>query len=792
MARTVLAPNFAGIPAHAQTHDCWLVWAEEEVGGRPTKVPYMAGDLSRHASTSDPSTWRSYARAKAFYLGHKDALAGVGCCRRGGAYFFDGDGFFRKLLPDDVSEGWEFERYGVTFAVWEGWKGRQPRDWYLLLVAAQAWMELSPSCLGLHAVLWSETIVAGFQVEVPGVEHTGVALYTGNRYLAVTGAMLAPGNPDFDSHEALESMRLWLPAAAEARERERTVIAPGAQVVADAFAAAGFGSDEDVIARVKRDKRGGILWNGGDPGGLADSSPSGLDFHLCQRIAFYGGPDPGRIDRIFRASALCRDKWEREDYRRKTIAEALAITSEFWKPKPKRVRTAAASPARDADAAPDPPADFPSNTSTASSSSPPPPGSAWRSMLLTAKGRPLSCLANADAVLRHAPEWKNALVFDEFANVIRTVKDCQPPTPLGEIRSWTDTHATKAAIWMQREDVPVTSGMVQEAVIAVAGDHRVHPLRDYLASLRWDGTERIKGWLCCYLGVKPSEYASKAGAWWLGQAVARAFHPGTQADYTLVLEGEQGLRKSQALRLLASDDWFTDQIADFASKDSSMDLQGKWIIELGEFDRLAHKPSVVKAFLTRQTDHFRPPYGRNSKEFPRQCVFAATVNLDEYLTDASGNRRFWPVRCGTIDLDRLARDRDQLWAEAVRRFRDNRERRWPFEPDEVKAFTGEQEDREELDVWHDRVAEWILAPRLAYDDRGQEPMGPMNHSRPGHVTVAEILMHALRIEEGKQTQSMKQRVAQTLHRLKWKCGRHGPKDARYRAYEPENKPEPEP
>src|SRR5262249_15117785 len=134
----------------------------------------------------------------------------------------------------------------------------------------------------------------------------------------------------------------------------------------------------------------------------------------------------------------------------------------------------------------------------------------------------------------------------------------------------------------------------------------------------------------------------------------------------LIFEGEQGIGKSNALRLLGGA-WFTDELPDLGSKDSALQVRGRWIVELAELDALNRsEQSRIKAFLTRTVDRYRPPYGRTVQAFPRRCVFAGSVNHGEYLKDETGGRRFWPVVCeGEVFTEGLVRDRDQLFAEAA-------------------------------------------------------------------------------------------------------------------------------
>jgi len=201
-------------------------------------------------------------------------------------------------------------------------------------------------------------------------------------------------------------------------------------------------------------------------------------------------------------------------------------------------------------------------------------------------------------------------------------------------------------------------------------------------------------------------HSRAVGARWLISAVARIFRPGAKADCCLILEGPQGIRKSTALRTIAGE-YFTDELADLGSKDAAMQTRGVWIIELSELDNLSHaEVARIKAFMSRTTDRFRPPYGMRLVESPRQCVFAGTVNHSSYLRDETGGRRFWPVVCGQIDVDALAGDRDQLWAEAKARF-ESGSAWWLDTIDLVQLATDQQEARYEGDPWEEVIGPWL-------------------------------------------------------------------------------------
>lgn len=409
---------------------------------------------------------------------------------------------------------------------------------------------------------------------------------------------------------------------------------------------------------------------------------------------------------------------------------------------------------------------------------------AWRSgLILTKKDRtPKKCLANVLHVLAKHPEWHGVIAFDAFAEAVVCLKE--PPTreqdrPQGSlIGDWTDEDSARTVAWISSNcDFEPSVEMVEQAILSVGRKHEVHPVRDYLEGLKWDGVQRLPQLLVKYFGAASTAYVQAVGLKWMISAVARAFRPGCQADYMLVLEGVQGIGKSTGARTLGGD-WYADTGIVVGDKDSYQALRRIWIYEFAELAAIKGKESErVKNFVSSRQDHYRPSYGRRTRDFPRQCVFIGSTNEEQYLPDRTGNRRFWPVRCGRVDVAALAADRDQLWAEAVARF--NSGEAWHTDTaDLVKLCQDEQEQRTQGDPWVELIAVWLTAPA----QKGLERDG---------VTTTEVVRGALSLEPGKIGRAEETRAGCALRDLKWSSRlirEHGARVRRYHPSQPSQPP----
>ena len=338
---------------------------------------------------------------------------------------------------------------------------------------------------------------------------------------------------------------------------------------------------------------------------------------------------------------------------------------------------------------------------------PPDPGKEWtRGLRYGSQGALSKDPGNAALILANSPEWAS-LHFDDFAHRVRC--DTFPVVPGLVAPTENEDLNLFASQWLAKNwHQTFAKDAVRDALryAARARPHR-HQVRDYLNALAWDGVRRVETFLSVYLGADDTEINRAIGRMWLVSATARAHDPGAKVDHMLVLEGAQGARKTSALEALCGDAWFQPELADLRNKDSQVALCGKWIVCFDEMHAL-RSPDVLelaKNFLTRRIDKYRPPYGEHEIERARSCVFAGTTNSAQYLHDPTGNRRFWPVLVGAIDVAAIRRDRDQIWAEA------NEMRRggvqwWPT-PEVQALLVGVTENRTHQDTWSEMIASYI-------------------------------------------------------------------------------------
>lgn len=331
----------------------------------------------------------------------------------------------------------------------------------------------------------------------------------------------------------------------------------------------------------------------------------------------------------------------------------------------------------------------------------------WLALLRRRGDRILGDEANVLQALRACPELAGLVRFNEFAGRVEFARpapwrNAEPGT------EWTDADDVDLQAWLQVRGLEVRArNTIADCVSRVARDNPAHPVRDYLAGLTWDGRPRLTHWLLDYLGAEgPAAYLEAIGPAFLISAVARVRRPGCQADHSLVLEAAQGKGKTSAVRTLGHP-WITEGIPDLANKDAALHLAGVWIVELSELAAVRRTDSIehTKAFLTRNVDRYRPPYGRRTVDIPRQCVFIGTTNAAAYLPDPTGNRRFWPVRCTDIDLPTLERDRDQLWAEAVLQYEAGAA--WHLTAEQAGLAATEQDARRYVTELEQDVADYL-------------------------------------------------------------------------------------
>lgn len=653
-----------------QHFEKWCVWqlGAPRGKGKPAKIPRNPNTGAK-ASAADPGTFGTYEEAQAALTDSRYAGVGVLMASGDGIICVDIDSCLGSDgTPDKIAE-WavcNFSNY----------------------------CEVSQSATGLHFFLLGKkppgckskvTLADGHSLEIYGPDD--------KRYIAVTGNERIRQAKIVEEQAALD--RFIAKFGFLARETVGVPRKTASVVAPDTDTDEAPHSDEEILKLLRRNNKRGRITRllKGD---LADyaGDHSGADLALASEIAYYT-TDPEQVARIFAESGLSkRDKWQqREDYRDRTISKALdSCNGYYW----------------DRDSA---------------------GGKAgfWMAAarheylvsvegLQTVKGKLQSNIYNATEVLLRDQRTRGAVGFNMFSGAIEVLRPLRSvfgepaSATLGEL---SDADVIVLRAWLIREyGLSLRKADVDDAATMWARHNEFNPATDALdrCAKAWDGTPRLSAWLAEYLGADATngaEYLSEIGRRWLISAVARAFAPGCKVDCVLVLEGAQGVGKSRVARMLAEaiyPEGFIENIPVIGeSQETARALRGAFIVELPELTSIRRSDSEhVKAFISTRSDRARAPYGRRYENWLRTCVFVGTTNEAEYIQDTSGGRRFWAVRVGRIDIERLQSDLAQLWGEAVCAYRDGET--WHLSgADAVRQATEQQQERMVTDSWDDDV-----------------------------------------------------------------------------------------
>lgn len=745
----------ASVPAALRERPQWLLWRFELYKGdkKPRKVPYYASGRKRQGvqgGKDDRGELQTFDIAVTHLVqGRYDGL---------GFAFLPGDGLIGIDIDGAIDDAGEVSPRCLS-----------------IIEACKSYTELSPSGRGVHI------IVAG-ECKTEKDNSIGLEVFCGRQYFTFTGKRWQ-GTPEQVVPIEEATLRRLLATVRAAKKKApglhkptATSSAPPRDDLAQRLESALMMLPADMVHDEWVFVGMAIKHALGDGG-----------FRLWDYWSSRGAKYPG--------SEALQTKWASFKGGAGTqVTEATIFkmaTQVGWRP-PKRAPAARPRKAAAADATSTP---FTGSANGGGDAEPPePPGPAdadsppqhWRKRLLrTSEGGTKDCRENVYTFLTEHPKLKGLLGYDEFAH--RVMKLRCPPWD-SEAGEWSTNDDYLLGFWLaQHERLTVKGEATLVASVGMAAyAARFHPVNAYLDGLpAWDGTPRLAHWLTDCLGAEDSDYTHLVGAWFLMGMVQRVRKPGSQMDYMVVLEGLQGKQKSTALRVLAvRNEWFADTPVRVGTPDAVLSIAGKWLYEIAEMDSFNRaETTAVKSYVSSREDRVREPYARRFVDRKRSGVFAGSTNQSEYFKDPTGARRFWPVACdGEIDLAKLAEWRDQLFAEALQRLAsaDSEERRyWPTRAEEEKYLVPQQERREIVDPWFERLASWLQSPQN-YGESGLEVREVES------FTSFELLTKCLmvpqdRIDGGRQ---MATRVGIAMHKLRWEKRRDSGGDRVWRYWRP--------
>lgn len=514
------------------------------------------------------------------------------------------------------------------------------------LLEFDSYTEVSPSGTGLH-------IIVKTAENLPGRKKDNIECYSSKRFFTVTGNV-------YRGRDTLNECSIGSWYRDKFPEKEK----PGAvePVIS------GYLPDDETILRVMFSSKGGgrlkNLYNLGAYAAEGYESQSEADLALVGALMFFCRNNTGVVDRLFRQSKLFRGKWDEkhgaDTYGNTTMRSAWKTETMTWKEPQTEVEymmTGGEHP------------------------------------------HPILNLVNICRMILNTESLATRFRLNDFSHMV----EVQHPWGWGTLTDYDVLEIQCEIAESEPHFAKVSKEIVVDAIRRVAGQNKVNPPVDFLVGLAWDKKSRLDSWLHVVYGVPNDELHRTIGSNWLKGLVKRVMEPGYQFDEVLVLEGEQGWRKSSSLRVLGSP-WHVESTLSTEDKDFYMLLARNIIVEFSEGDIVGRTSArKLKAIITKVEDSYRPPYERGLMTFKRGCVFAMTTNDSDYQKDETGGRRWLPVVLTKVaDVEWLKENRDQLLAEAFHRVMNLGETTHEY-GDELQAL---QQTKTEYDEITEQIEEW--------------------------------------------------------------------------------------
>lgn len=380
----------------------------------------------------------------------------------------------------------------------------------------------------------------------------------------------------------------------------------------------------------------------------------------------------------------------------------------------------------------------------------------WPVFTRDRNGRIESTASNIKLALARSDIVRASVAYDQFKDAVLVAHEGEQ-----EWRPLRDTDYFRLRVELERRGFKTPgSDLVREGVHHAAEESQFDSAMQWASALRWDGRERVERFFIDYFGCQDTPYVRSVGVYLWTALAGRCVEPGVKADMVPVLVGKQGVGKTRGVEALAPEpDAFVEVNLEHRDENLARSLRGKLVGELGELRGLMTRDAeAIKAWITRTHEEWIPKYREFATRFPRRLVFIGTTNEDEFLGDATGERRWLPLQVGVADVDAIQRDRDQLWAEGLELFRKGGVQ-WH---DAQSLAVHEHGKFKVTDAWEPAIVQWLETD----DMDGSE--GIKRGDRP--LRLHDLLVSALGLDVRNIARRDELRAARILRALGFEKG----------------------